>query len=106
MTKREVQMLTDLVEHEIFHAEAVVNTFKSKESNKHLNDLRAIFKMLQKSDGKLYGYLNKAQKELLVDLIKQAQLEARRVLDEREKIKKIQQDSSILNGLENSLYAT
>ena len=106
MTQKEVAMLTDLIEHEIFHAEAVVNAFKSKESNKHLSDLKSILRVLQKGNDKLYGNLGKVQKELLVDLIKQAQLEAQRVLDEQEKIKKIQQDSSILNGLENSLYAT
>ena len=102
MTNREIQMLKDLVEHEIFHTEAVVNAFKSKESSKHLSGLKSIFGVLEKDNGNL----NKMQKELLVDLIKQARLEARRILNEQDRIKKIQQDSSILNGLENSLYAT
>lgn len=105
MTKREIKMLGDLLEYEIFHLEGVVNAFNSKESNKSLRDLKLIRKVLQKPDVRIGGSLNKDQKEILLNLIKQAQLEAQRVLDKQEKIRKIQQDSSILNRLEKSLHA-
>ena len=106
MTKRELEMLTGLLEHEIFHMEGVVNAFDSKESNKNLRDLQAILEVLKKSNSQVDDSLSKDQKGILLNLIKQAQMEAQRVLDEQEKIKKIQQDSNTLNKLERSLYAT
>ena len=106
MTVKEIKMLTDLLEHEIFHLEGVVNAFDSKESNKSLRDLKSIRKVMQKPASQIDSSLNRDQKGILISLTKQAQLEAQRVLDEREKIRKIQQDSNTLSRLEKSLYAT
>lgn len=103
MTKGEIKMLKDLLEYEIFHLEGVVNAFESKESIKSLRNLKSIHKALQKPDIQINNSLNKNQKEILLSLIKLAQIEAKRVLNEHEKIKKIQQDSNILNSLAKSL---
>ena len=77
-----------------------------RRATKNFRDLQAILKVLKKSNSQVDDSPSKDQKGILLNLIKQAQMEAQRVLDEQEKIKKIQQDSNTLNKLERSLYAT
>ena len=99
-------MLTGLLEHEIFHVEGVVNAFESKESIKSFRGLKAILKVLQESNGQIGSSLSRDQKVIPLGLIKRAQLEAQRVLDKQERIRKIQRDSNVLSKLERSLQAT
>lgn len=98
-------MLKNLLEHEIFHLEGIVNSFGSKESEKALRHLQSICKVLQESADRISESLDDRQKRILLNLTKQAQMEAQRVISKQDQIEKIRQDASILNSLEKSLHA-